>query len=46
MTDKDLGSKLDESELRATYEKRKDLAEIEAGDEGETRAAMFDTIEE
>ena len=46
MTDKDMGGKLEESHLRSVYEKMKDIKEIEAEDENETRAAMFDTIEE
>ena len=41
-----MAGKLEENELRATYEKVKNIKEIEAEDEGETRAAMFDAIEE
>lgn len=41
-----MGGKLEESALRAKYEKVKDIEAIEAADELETRAVMFDEIEE
>ena len=46
MTDKDMEGKLEESALRNVYEKMKDTREVEAADENEVRAAMFDSIEE
>ena len=46
MTDKDMEGKLEESALRSIYEKMKDMKEVEAADENEVRAAMFDSIEE
>ena len=46
MTDKDMEGKLEESALRNIYEKMKDTREVEAADENEVRAAMFDSIEE
>ena len=46
LDDRDMGGNLEESALRAKYEKVKDIEAIEAADDGETRAAMFDEIEE
>ena len=46
MTDKDMGGMLDESTLRASYEKAKNFEAIEAGDGDEARAAMFDQLED
>lgn len=46
ISDKDVASQLQEDQLRATFEKMKDLNVLEGEDEAEVRAAVFDALEE
>ena len=46
ISDKDVASQLDEGQLRATFEKMKDLTVLEGEDEAEVRAAVFDALQD
>ena len=45
LSDKDFGDQLQEENLKATFEKLRNIEALEGEDEAEIRAAMFDALE-
>lgn len=46
MTEKEISGELNEDKLRATFNKLRDLEALEAEDEADVRAAVFDALEQ
>lgn len=44
VTDKEIASKIDESALRTFFDKIKDMEQIDAEDDAEIHAAMYDKL--